>query len=324
MCKVRAWCKVGDYENRLSDHLFNTLRVALEIERLRSTLRAAALKVSLPFEKEFREKIAEKALTLSLYSITAHDLGKACSKFQETVRYSGDKCEARFYNHEIISSAIAYEAVYRKIYLEVAKILDEIREKAEQLSPQEESTLEELKGLPFTALYAVISHHQAMEDRGLSELDREPNNVSENIIELCGELLIDELLNELNDLNLKIGSLINSEKDPLFREALHNLSSWIEGTKNMAKGLKDARVLKERLIGMLRCLREPSCDINSKGNPHILQHAYVTTGILMIADNLTALCEREGLGGFGKRLWLEISGSEEIKDLCIGLGIKKS
>lgn len=307
MCRARAWCKVGNYENWLADHLFTSLKVTLELEKLNKSLYISSKKASNFFDKQNRDKIQIIALTSSLYSIIAHDFGKACSKFQSTV-YADDKnqCHANFRFHEIISGAIVYEFVKRNI-----------NEIIEIEVPQED----QLKSFIYsTIIYPVISHHQAMKGRGIEVIDRDPRIEAESLAKECGELQIDKIKTEIDDLKNRIERLIENEQP--FKEPLQKAVKWLEITKGSVDNVSDKSI--KELISYLRGEGVSQEKRLTAALPLLRQHTYVTTGVLMIADDLAALCERRNSqpSRFIERIWSELSNDEKKEEeLCNRLGI---
>ncbi|RLG77677.1 MAG: CRISPR-associated endonuclease Cas3'' [Thermoprotei archaeon] len=103
---VYAWCG-----SRLKDHLVNTAKAVLKVRSLDRIAGVIAYKLSNYCSSAEGRISASEARELILLTLALHDIGKACRRYQESVILNGSECKASFRYHEVISAAIVAEAL---------------------------------------------------------------------------------------------------------------------------------------------------------------------------------------------------------------------
>ena len=283
---LMAWCPSERYENTLAQHLLDTAVVAMRIGRIRGMISALASRLSM-MELASEEEIS----SLVLSSLLLHDIGKSCSKHQESIKKKDGKCEASFPYHEVVSAIILANAVV------------------------ENSRLRALLGGDRTApaiVYVTLSHHQAMKERAIEILHEEKRTLASNVASKCGKLLTREILRMLDELSdrlptslsgyLRVNGIIKEVKQTtrdlnLYEETLRLYASFAE----REGGYKIVR------------------DFVDSYDHMVWQLAYSASGIVMVSDSLTAAAERGGeVKGLTRFLLRELKISIEDVDKILG------
>lgn len=263
--KLMAWLPNERYENTLTQHLLDTAVVAAGIEGIRKRIGALACrleKTGLAGEDE--------VLSLIFSSLLLHDLGKGCSKHQESFRKRGR--EPSFPYHEVVSAIILTRSI------------------------TESSRLRSLLGgdeIAPAIVYAVLSHHQAMGGRAIEVLHEGREELASNVVFKCGRLLAGELSYTLIELSENLPKALSNSMSQKIIERI------LEIVEEVRSSVCDLDLRSETLLlysslaeeeGGYELLRK----FIENYDPRVWQLAYVASGITMTSDTLAASAERGG------------------------------
>lgn len=284
---LMAWCPSERYENTLAQHLLDTAVVAVRIRRIRGMISALASRLSM-MELAGEEEVS----SLVLSSLLLHDIGKGCSKYQESIKKKGGKCGASFPYHEVVSAIILANAIL------------------------ENPRLRALLGGDRTApviVYVALSHHQAMKERAIETLQEDKTKLASKVASKSEKLLIREILCTLDELSNKLpkalSNYVTNEVITRVKEIIGEVKSAIHDLNIYRETLMLYLSLAER-EGGYRLIR----DFIDNYDPRVWQLAYSTSGVVMISDSLAAAAERsEEVRGLTRSLLRELKIS--IKDL---------
>ena len=251
---VYAWCG-----SRLKDHLINTARVVLRVRSLSRIAEVIAYKVSNYCNGTEGSISASEAHELILLTLALHDIGKACRRYQESVTLSNCECKPRpsFRYHEVISAAIVAEALLS------SGLSDPIR---------------------AVITLSILNHHHALRDVKSIATTYLPTH--HNIVSESGPFIHEaaELPQEIY-IELKLRS-------PLARDIVNNLVKVCRECCNVSSLSDFISYLIAGIRGMpggymflVRGVRKYYGGITK----YLVS---ALSGLISIADNLSAYCER--------------------------------
>jgi len=248
-----AWCG-----SLLRDHLVNTVRAVVSVPNLSRVAEVLARKVSKYCSTPEGIIPQSEAYELVLLTLALHDIGKACEKYQKTVISNGSKCGANFKYHEIVSAAIIAEAL---------------------------STVTGLNDLVKSIItLSVLNHHHAMRD--VVDMVSTYKQAYREVVEYSGPYMAEAL-----DLPVEVFTGLG------LRSSLAN--NFVTALRKVCEECCNEVILSNSI----RCLiagvggRRGGYNFISGGvkNYYSSVTKYLISalsGLISIADNLSAYCER--------------------------------
>lgn len=247
---VYAWCN-----SPLLTHLINTSYVAVRIPKLYKITKVVSLKLhSICGGSMSREESYE----LVLLTLALHDIGKACSGYQSTVKERDGRCNASFKYHEIIGASMIAEALSNLI--DVHNVVK------------------------YVITIAVLNHHYVFRTHDSYKV------IKDNIMNYAGDVLREELVEVLKTLGQGLG-LSTRSASYVLGEIRNVLTS--EGDVNV----KTPKYINYLIAGILRKEGGYNYLASSKDDGSVHSIVSTLTGLVNISDSISAYCERRGSNG---------------------------
>ena len=249
---IYAWCG-----SRLKDHLVNTARASLKVRNLGRIAEVIAYKLSNYCSWAESKISANEAYELILLTLALHDIGKACSRYQESVILNSSECKANFRYHEVVSAAIVAEALLP------VSLSDPVRAAITLSILNHHHALRDIKSVATTYLPA---HRDVISESGpfIYDASKLPQEIS---IELG---LRSPLIRSITD------SLVEVCRESCNESNLGDFVSYlIAGIRGRPGGY----------VFLIRGVRRYYSGITK----YLIS---MLSGLISIADNLSAYCER--------------------------------